>query len=131
MGATMDTQRIRSHVVILAAAVILVAGCKREKPAPPPQPKAATTASSVTPEDFTKANLDAVIVLDDRGAVSKVRVGSKTGADGLVSEEQKTFKRNEPILVSMWVDKSPDGLQTSAKLLDAKGQQLAEERKPM
>ena len=48
-----------------------------------------------------------------------------------MSEDKTSFSKNDPVLISIWLNESPNGLQTSAKVLDMNGKQLAEQRKPM
>ncbi|HVS32742.1 MAG TPA: hypothetical protein VMS98_14960 [Thermoanaerobaculia bacterium] len=89
------------------------------------------TTTTAVPQDLSNAKVNTVIAFDNSGAVNRARVGTTTDKAGLVSEDKVSFTRNEPVLISIWLNESPAGLQTSAKLLDSEGKQVAEQRKPM
>ena len=120
----------RKFLIFYATIAGSVGACRRQEPAPQPKTGQQTTTTAV-PQDLSKAKINTVIAIDNSGAVNKARVGTKTDSAGLVNEDKTSFKRDEPIRVSIWLNESPNGLQTSAKILDMKGKQLAEQRRPM
>ena len=133
MAAERRTIISRQRIIIFyAVAVISVASCRRQEPGAQAQRETVQrTTTEVVPQDLSKAKINTVIAIDNSGAVNRARVGSTTDQAGLVSEDKISFTKNEPVLISIWLNESPTGLQTSAKLLDMKGKQLAEQRKPM
>jgi hypothetical protein len=126
------SRMIRSLCIIYAAAVLFVAGCRRETVVSATSTNTTQKTTTIAvPQDLSNAKINTVIAIDNSGAVSKVHIGSKADSDGMVTGDVTTFKRGEPVMISMWLNDSPNGLATSAKLFDSKGKEIAEERKPM
>ncbi len=132
-AAERRTNISRQRIIIFyAVAVISVASCRRQEPAAQAQRETVQrTTTEVVPQDLSKAKINTVIAIDNSGAVNRARVGATTDQAGLVNEDKTSFTKDDPVLISIWLNESPNGLQTSAKLLDMKGKQLAEQRKPM
>lgn len=109
----------------------LVASCQRETAVPPAQTTQTVQTTAVTTQDLSKANVDAVIAPTPDEFLERASVGTATGPGGMVIQSKTTFKRNEPIRISMWLKESPSGLRTSAKIYDADDNPVMEESQEM
>jgi hypothetical protein len=124
---------MKNHLVVCTVSLLLVAGCRREQPVAPAQTATSTAPATMTgePQDMTNTQVTEVIVPSQREFVLNSRVGTAAGSDGMVSADLETFKRAQPVRLSMWLKESPSGLQTSAVVFDENDQKVTEERKSM
>ena len=112
---------------------LLFVSCRREAPAPAaksgtPPPK---TTTAVIQQDLRNAKVDTVIGTAAIQQTTDARLGNHANPNGVVVEERNTFKRGEPVILSMTVKESPAGLAMSAVWEDAKGNKLDQDRKTM
>jgi hypothetical protein len=114
--------------VVLLTIIVVPTACRRTERQASQQP---STTTGVIPQDLSKAKVNAVLPTPEPVFVTQTRLGSKLGADGNVAEEKTSFKRTEPIYLTMWLKESPAGLQTSVRWYDSKGEQVEYEFKPM
>ncbi|HUP47491.1 MAG TPA: hypothetical protein VNA04_01745 [Thermoanaerobaculia bacterium] len=124
----------RFFIIFYVAVVLIVVSCRREAAAPQeggPGPTGTATTLTGPPQDLAGAQINTSLAPDAGMFVSDSRIGPSLGEDGLVAEEKTEFAANEDIHLSLWLKRSPPGLQTSAKLEDAAGKELAVERKAM
>ena len=121
-------------ILLYAAAVMIVVSCRREA-AVPAQADGGPTVTSTTltgpPQDLSNAQINTAIAPDTGRFVNDSRVGSSLGADGLVAEPKSEFTADEDIHLSLWLNKTPSGLQTRAALEDAGGKVLETQIRPM
>ncbi|HUP60542.1 MAG TPA: hypothetical protein VNA69_09015 [Thermoanaerobaculia bacterium] len=114
-------------VIVLSVALVM---CRREAaPNVPPSRSAESTTTVAAPADLAGKKIDTEISLRPPVA-SDCRVGTKLDANGLVAEKQTTFKRREPVYVSLWLKESPEGLAVSVRALDADRNEVARVQKP-
>lgn len=64
------------------------------------------------PEDEKKKRADDVIRVDEPYFMKKSMLGAKLDAQGNVAEEKSTFRKGEPVYLTMILKDSPIGLQT-------------------
>lgn len=104
----------RRTIIALMCAVALWS-CKRETPEPPPQPKAqqTTSASAAPPRDLAEQKVDVTIPLMANTA-------------RCAPLEKTAFAAGDPIVLTLELLESPQELQVSARILDAKGETVAE-----
>lgn len=117
---------------MIVIALLLVA-CRRPEQAAAPQNQTspATPTTTAPPQDLSKAKINTVVPVNPPTYVRESRLGSKLDAEKNVAEEKVTFKRNEPVYLTMWLQQSPKGLQTSVRWYDSNGNQIDEEFRPM
>ena len=113
--------------------VLLLVACRRGEQAAAPQTQTspATSTTTAAPQDLSKAKVNTVIPVTPPTYVRESRLGSKLDAEKNVAEAQLEFKRSEPIYLTMWLQQSPKGLQTSVRWYDSKGNQIDEEFRQM
>jgi hypothetical protein len=129
-----NRHRSRTRLVIMRIAVIILCAalvmCRREAaPNAPPSRSAASATVAAPPVDLAGKKVETEISLLPPVA-SDCRVGTKLDASGLVAEKQTTFKRREPVYVSLWLKESPEGLAVSVRALDADRKEVARVQKP-
>jgi hypothetical protein len=83
------------------------------------------------PSDARNAKVNTLIPMTPPQVLDGAHLGATLGADGRVSSETTTFKKGEPIYLTLDVHESPVGLATEAAWQDAKGKELARERHEM
>ena len=107
----------RTIIALMCAAALW--SCKRETPKPPPQPKTQQTASDSTapPRDLTEQKVDVTIPLMANTA-------------RCAPLEKTELAAGEPIALTLELLESPQELQVSARVLDAKGEIVAEADAP-
>ena len=120
-------------IAMYAGLALLVVGCQREQTAPPTATTqtATQTTTVAVPADMTEKKVDEVIVPAQHEFVMSSRAGTAVDKDGMVSKDQNTLKRGQPLRLSMWLKESPSGLHTSAVVFDEKDEKVTEDRKPM
>jgi hypothetical protein len=122
----------RRNMVAGVICVLLIVSCRRETPATSAKPAGpAATKAGTAPQDLRNAKVDKVIGTAAVEQNTDSRLGNHANPEGLVIEERNTFKRGEPVILSMTVTESPAGLQMSAVWEDAKGNKLDQDRKTM
>ena len=126
----------RIGFALLLVATLCSAACRqetvRQEPATDTSGNVRTTTVAGEPRDLTKAKVSQVIAPADAGQfVTNARIGTSTGADGMVAEETTEFATGEDVKLSLWLKESPAGLVTSAVVQDASGEEVDVERKPM
>ena len=120
---------MKQWTIVLALALLSLA-CRKETPAAS-SPNAGATPPAQTataPADMKQTNINQVIDLRPP-VLEKSMLGSKL-ANGVVAEPAATFQPKEPVSLTMWLKESPNELQVAARWLDAKGKEVAIERKP-
>ena len=123
-GSIINLMRSRRFIALIYGCFALTVGCQRERVASPP----ATTSKAV--QDLKNVKVKEILPTAP-APVDKCLVGSSIGPDGNVTAEQRSFRPNEPIRVTLWLHDSPSGLQTSAHWLTDKGKEITAERKEM
>jgi len=111
------------------AALLFIAACQRE--APPQSTAPRRVVVKTIPSDARNAKVNALIPMTPPRVLDGARLGATLGADGRVGAETATFKKGEPIYLTLDVRESPVGLATEAVWYDAKGKELARERHEM
>ncbi|HET7437526.1 MAG TPA: hypothetical protein VFN10_22670 [Thermoanaerobaculia bacterium] len=120
---------MKQWTTVLALALLSLA-CRKETSAPPaPKQGAAPPAqTSTAPADLSHTNLN-VLIEHRPDVLERSTVGSQV-ANGAVVTTAATFKPKEPVSLTMWLKESPPELQVAVRWLDAKGKEVAAERKP-
>jgi hypothetical protein len=113
--------------VLYAASLLMVGGCQREEQLPSTQ---TVTAVSTAPEDVAQKDETEVVVLDEEKFILSSRAGATLGSDGMVTADVETFKRGQPLHLSIWFKEVPAGLDISGVVYDENDQKVADERKP-
>lgn len=83
------------------------------------------------PSDARNAKVNTLIPVTPPQILDTARLGATLGPDGRVSTETATFKKGEPVYLTLDIRESPVGLATEAAWQDAKGKELARERREM
>jgi hypothetical protein len=107
-------------------AVLLLVACHREAP-----PQSRHVVVKTVPTDARNAKVNTLIPITPPRVLEGARLGGTLGADGRVSAETATFKKGEPVYLTLDIHESPVGLATEAVWQDAKGKELARERREM
>jgi len=115
---------MRRTACIVLLSISLVVGCQKK-------PEAAATSTTTSVQDLSKADVKTVIPVGQPEVLTQSKLGSSVGKDGNVTEEKLSFKRVEPIYLTMWLKESPPGLQTGVRWFDNTGIVVSEERLPM
>lgn len=111
-----------------AAAFLLTIACRKE--APPAGAKPGTSTAKVA--DARNAKVNQLVPIEKPKFVTRSLIGSKVDATDVVSEETTEFGDHDNVYVTMFLGETPNGLQTSVRWLDGKGNPVApDERKPM
>jgi hypothetical protein len=121
--------------MLYVSSILLVTSCRRE--ATPPADQPATQTQAVTtgtvaapPVDLSQTEVEKLIKpAEEKLFLEKARIGPTVGEDGAVNTDSLEFKASQPFYLTMWLKESPDGLQTSAHLFDAKDKEVLVERK--
>jgi hypothetical protein len=122
---------MRRTTCLLLLSASLVLACQRKPETAAQAPSSTSTSTAVNPQDLSKANVNTTIPVGQPDVLSQAKLGSAVGKDGNVAEEKASFKRSDPIYLTIWLKESPSGLQTSVRWLDSKGMVISEERRPM
>ena len=115
--------------LLLALAVVIAAACRKESPAGADK-KNVPGQTSATPQDASNAKVKEVLPVDVP-VLERSALGTKLDKDGNVIESADTFKPGEPIHVTMWLNRSPEGLQTSVRFIGADGKDADWPKKEM
>ena len=115
------------------ASFVLVLACHREQNT---QTATATSAKKTgtvagAPVDLRHAKVKTTITTAEVLQTTDSRLGNHANPEGMVILESNEFKPGEPVILSMKVQQSPNGLQMRAVWKDAKGKILEEDRKTM
>lgn len=110
---------MKKRTIIAVMCVAALWSCKRETPEPPPQPKTQQTASDTTapPRDLTEQKVGVTIPL----MATTARCAPL---------EKTELAAADPIVLTLELLESPPELQVSARILDAKGETVAEAAAP-
>lgn len=112
------------------------AACQKSEP-PAPRPAIVTHVTTTTVagpvRDLKRANVDIKVDPDLPLAtfLDSAAIGNKLGADGTVAAQLTTFKSTEPVYLTMRFKKSPVGLQSSVRVLDAAKKDVGQEFQQM
>ena len=105
--------------LVSVAATVALLSCQRETTLPnqPPTPTATNTATR--PEDLGKATVNEVLPM--------------SGAESLVQSklDKDTYKRGEPITLTLTLRDAPKGVELRTQWYDAKGKQIGQEKKEL
>ena len=83
------------------------------------------------PENEKKKRADDLVLVDQPSFMQKSLLGSKLDAQGNVTEEKATFRKGEPVCLTMILKDSPAGLQTHVTWLRGDGAELHSELREM
>ena len=126
---------MRRMLLLYALTAAFVTSCQRNETVvqerTTTQATVSTTTEAAPPVDLSTADVDTLIKPSEpKLFVDKTRIGATIGEDGAVNADALEFQAKAPIYLTMWLVQSPDGLQTSAHLYDAKDKEVAVDRKP-
>lgn len=110
---------MKKRTIIALMCVAALWSCRKETPEPPPQPKTQQTASAsaAPPRDLTEQQVGVTIPLMANTA-------------RCAPLEKTEFAAADPIALTLELLESPQELQVSARILDAKGETVAEAAAP-
>jgi methionine-rich copper-binding protein CopC len=110
-------------------AVLLLVACHRE--APPQASAPRRVVVKTIPSDARNAKVNTLIPVTPPQVLAAARLGATLGADGRVAAETATFRKGQPVYLTLDLHESPVGLATEAVWQDAKGKELARQRREM
>lgn len=113
--------------LVLLCTIGVIIGCDRIRSAATGKPSA---DKKVTPSDGRNAKIDTLIHQEPK-FIDESLLGPKLGPDGKVTSESNSFRRGQPIYLTMVLRESPGGLRTSAVWLDSKDKVVRADQKPM
>lgn len=101
------------HIVLLLLAIACVA-CRYE--APPAQGARPRLGQRTVWQrtDLTGKRIAEKFVLEPK-VLSRCEAGSQLGADQLVAAPASTFRKDEPVYLTMWLAEAPEGLQVALR----------------
>lgn len=122
---------VRRSILLLSLLYVATTACRRgETPAAQqPASTSSVTTTAVTPSNASGKTVDTTVALRP-DVLSRSALGSRLSGDGSVIESRETFRRRDPIYLSMWLEEAPQGLAMSARWLDANGQEIAKQQQP-
>lgn len=112
--------------------LLFAIACSRREAEVAAPPVTATSGTTVVTTTMPPPETRAASEVPDRDLyLERARIGSEAGPDGTVAGEKTTFAKGEPVRVTLWLKKSPPGLQTSVRWFASDGKELAHELRQM
>jgi len=108
-----SARRLSIVATLCVSAIVPACNQSRSAPAAPPRMKIA----SAKPQDLRKAEIHKVIAFDPEFLESSA-IGETKAVDGSVTGTQREFKRGAPVYLTMRFRESPEGLETTVRMLD-------------
>lgn len=109
---------------------VAITACRRDETSvqQPASEKTVTTTAIQPSNAANKAVATEIALRPD--VLSRSALGTRLSGDGTVLESKETFRRRDPIHLSMWLKEAPEGLAMSARWLDAKGEEVSKQQEP-
>ncbi|HEY0144087.1 MAG TPA: hypothetical protein VGF48_24585 [Thermoanaerobaculia bacterium] len=122
---------MRRSILLLCLVAAVATACRRGESPAAQQPASTNTVTTtaVTPSNAEGKAVTTTIALRP-DVLSRSALGSRLAGDGTVIESRETFRRRDPIYLSMWLEEAPQGLAMSARWLDAKGEEVSKQQQP-
>ncbi|HEX6160199.1 MAG TPA: hypothetical protein VF111_08545, partial [Thermoanaerobaculia bacterium] len=98
---------MRRSILFLSLVMVTLTACRRDEPAaPPPASTRSVTTTAIQPSDAAQKVVKTEIALTP-DVLSRSALGSRIAGDGTVLESKETFRRRDPIYLSMWLEEAP------------------------
>lgn len=112
-----------SRRVAIFLLIGLTSACKRQAPEKINAGNAKKPSTRIA--DLRKANIRALLPIDEPKVLERSALGSKLDREGNVALQNQVFEQGDSIYLTLWLKESPGGLQTHAHWTNAAGQSIA------
>lgn len=119
---------------VLALSVLIALSCApgTEQSSDTAATSATSTVSSTATSDVPSASsVQVVVPIEEEGFFESAMVGGAVGEDGNVVTEVTTFRRNQPVYVTVRANEVPAGLAARAVWFNPKKKEIHAETKPV
>lgn len=119
---------MKRMIILFYAVAVTSVACRYEAPPPEaarPQLRQRTVWQRT---DLSGKRITEKFTLQPK-VLSRCEAGSQLGNDQLVAKPADTFRKGEPVYLSMWLAEAPEGLQLALRVLDDRENEIGTARR--